>query len=210
MGTSNFTPVFMTYTTTQVLLSQSLPLSASTLSSNLLMKYVELLQAQAQQERDEGTYKEMSLAKHLAHMVERYLPTEEVWQHAFDLFYKSSEDEAIVYSDKDESDSEGSVSPPMSTSHSDLPITLQTIYTHWRTISPSAHGRAALAYGSYLLHSGQGNDVAAIITGARVVLPQDERATFEMRWKAIVDGTEEKEGGSSEGEEGDQDIGMEE
>lgn len=186
----------------QSLLSESLPLASLTLSTKLLTKYIHLLHNQFTHECAAGTYKAGNLRVRLDRMAERYLPTEEVWEKAFELFSARAHETAEEDDDVESDISASSTALPIPSDH---PCTLYTLFTHWRLFSPSAHCRAALAYGAWLIAQGRGSEAAEVGARAQAGASRDsrERAEFERRWRAIVDGSEGESDGEKEVGEGD-------
>jgi hypothetical protein len=196
-----------------MLLAKSLSLASPALPTNLLLKYVDLLHTQFTHEINSDTYKTGTLVKRLERMAEKYLPTEEIWQRAFELFSASTKPTEGDTSDSDsdsESDFPASTPTPTQLPDRDLPPTLHTIYTRWRLLHPHAHCRAALAYGAYLFRADRGPEAAEVVERARAEAEAEtgEKAAFEKAWRGVVDGEGEGVGeGNGGGEAGEGDEG---
>ena len=140
-------------------------------------------------------------ARDISRLASKYLPTELIWEAAFDIYANETEDADDI--------SESSSSMPSPTEKEEKEEALRTIYDTWRLISPSAHGSAALKWGAWLIRHGRGTDASRVIANARTVLAanQDVAVKFDQRWRDIVDGVQN--GQHEDGEEDGIDSGDE-
>ncbi|KAL5523572.1 hypothetical protein ACEPAG_7745 [Sanghuangporus baumii] len=172
--------------------------TSSSLSEKLLIRYIRLLYRRAllAVRADETTsYIKGDQAKDVSQIASKYLPTERVWEAAFDT-YSSENQNDVDFPDQ-------STSPSAVVEQEEREKALRTIYDTWRLISPTAHSSAALKWGSWLIRHGKGGEATRVIANARTMLAinQDAAVQFDQRWKRIVDSIEngQDEDGGEEG-----------
>ncbi|KAL5485402.1 UTP6 [Sanghuangporus weigelae] len=175
---------------------------SSSLSEKLLIRYIRLLHRRAQlavQVGEPVPYVKGDQAKDVSRIASKYLPTERMWEAAFDTYSSENQNDVDV--------SDQSTSPSAVDEQEEREQALRTIYDTWRLISPTAHSSAALKWGSWLIRHGKGGEATRVIANARTVLAinQDAGVQFDQRWKRIVDSIEndQDEGGQEEGIDSD-------
>ncbi|OCB88446.1 hypothetical protein A7U60_g4488 [Sanghuangporus baumii] len=173
----------------------------SSLSEKLLIRYIRLLHRRAQlavQAGEPASYIKGDQAKDVSRIASKYLPTERVWEAAFDTY--SNENQDVDLPDQ-------STSSSVVDEQEERGQALRTIYDTWRLISPTAHSSAALKWGNWLVRHGKGGEATRVIANARIVLAvnQDAVVQFDQRWKCIVDGigNDQNEDGREEGIDSD-------
>ena len=111
--------------------------------------------------------------KILSRLLQSYLPSTDVYRHAFDL------EQALPIATDSKSPQNGESSSRI----------LENIYVLWRDCSLSGKEDATFAYAAYLLGSGSVGEATKMVNNLVTTAGSGEvRERMEKRWKVIIEG----------------------